>query len=97
MTQYRFTSSALKELTQATLYYEQRENGLGTTFLNEIEATITRILHHPSAWHLLSSRTRRCRTHRFPFGVIYQVRTNEILIISVMDLRRDPASWKDLL
>jgi hypothetical protein len=27
MTQYRFTSAALKELTQAILYYEQRENG----------------------------------------------------------------------
>jgi plasmid stabilization system protein ParE len=97
MTQYRLTSSALKELAQAILYYEQRENGLGTTFLNEIEATINRILQHPSAWHQLSSRTRRCRTHRFPFGLIYQVRTKEILIVSVMDLRRDPASWKDLL
>lgn len=51
MTQYRFTSSALAELTRATLYYEQRENGLGTAFLNEIEATINRILQHPSAWH----------------------------------------------
>ena len=36
MTQYRFTSAALTELTQATLYYERRENGLGTAFLEEI-------------------------------------------------------------
>jgi hypothetical protein len=43
MTQHRFTSAALTELTQATLYYEERENGLGTTFLNEIEATLNRI------------------------------------------------------
>lgn len=35
--------------------------------------------------------------HRFPFGLIYQIRTNEILIVSVMDLRRDPTPWKDLL
>jgi plasmid stabilization system protein ParE len=97
MTQYRFTSAALKELTQAILYYEQRENGLGTAFLDEIEATLDRILQHPSAWHQLSSRTRRCRTHRFPFGLIYQIRTDEILITSVMDLRRDPGRWKDLL
>lgn len=40
MTRYRFTSSALTELTRATLYYEQRENGLGTAFLDEIEATL---------------------------------------------------------
>jgi plasmid stabilization system protein ParE len=97
MTQYRFTSAALKELTQATLQYERREIGLGTAFLNEIEATVARILQHPTAWHPLSRRTRRCRTHRFPFGLIYQIRTTEILITSVMDLRRDPAKWKDLL
>ncbi len=97
MTRYRFTSSALTELRQATLYYEQRENGLGAAFLNEIEATLNRILKYPGAWHQLSSRTRRCRTHRFPFGLIYQIRTDEILITSVMDLRRDPESWKDLL
>jgi plasmid stabilization system protein ParE len=97
MTPYRFTSSALTELTRATLYYEQRENGLGTAFLNEIEATVDRILQHPTAWHQVSSRTRRCRTHRFPFGLIYQIRPDEILITSVMDLRRDPASWKHLL
>jgi plasmid stabilization system protein ParE len=97
MTQFRFTSAALTELTQATLYYEQCENGLGTAFLDEIEATLNRILQHPSAWHQLSPRTRRCRTHRFPFGLIYQIRTGAILITSVMDLRRDPGSWKDLL
>ena len=97
MTRYRFTSSALKELTQAILYYEQRENGLGTAFLDEIEAAISRVLQNPTAWHQLSPRTRRCRTHRFPFGLIYQIRAEEILITSVMDLRRDPARWKDLL
>lgn len=97
MTPYRFTSAALTELRQATLYYEQRENGLGAGFLDEIDATLKRILQYPSAWQQLSARTRRCRTHRFPFGLIYQIRNNEILITSVMDLRRDPASWKDLL
>jgi plasmid stabilization system protein ParE len=97
MTQHRFTSSALSELKEATLHYEEQENGLGRIFLDEIDATIARILTNPLAWHPLSKRTRRCRTHRFPFGLIYQIQTNEILILSVMDLRRDPISWKHLL
>ena len=97
MTKYRFTSAALTELKKATLHYEERENGLGAIFLDEVEATVDRILRNPHAWHPLSPRTRRCRTHRFPFGLIYQVRSDEILITSVMDLRRDPARWKDLL
>jgi plasmid stabilization system protein ParE len=81
MTPYRFTSAARRELSQAVFYYEQRENGLGAAFLDEVEATIDRILKHPTAWHPLSSRTRRCRTHRFPFGPIYQIRSDEILVV----------------
>lgn len=97
MTKYRFTSAALSELKEATLYYEQKENGLGTVFLDEIDATVERILRFPHAWHLVSVRTRRCRTHRFPFGVLYQIRPDEILITAVMDLRRGPPRWRQLL
>ena len=79
------------------MHYEEEENGLGAIFLDEVDATVARILTNPQAWHPLSPRTRRCRTHRFPFGLIYQVRRNEILVVSVMDLRRDPTSWRHLL
>jgi len=95
MTAYRFTSSALAEVSKATLHYEKQEKGLGGDFLDEVDATLARILANPHAWHPLSPRTRRCRTHRFPFGVIYQIRPDEILIVSVMDLRRDPTSWRE--
>jgi plasmid stabilization system protein ParE len=97
MTKYRFTSAALTELTEATLYYEQKENGLGNAFLDEIDGTVERILRFPYAWHTVSPRTRRCRTHRFPFGLLYQIRPDEILITAVMDLRRDPQRWRELL
>ena len=74
MTNYRFTSAALTELRKATLYYEGLENGQGAVFLDEIGAAVERILANPHAWHPLSRRTRRCRTHRFPFGLIYEIR-----------------------
>jgi hypothetical protein len=45
---YRFTSSALAELKQATRHYEKKENGLGGIFLDEINATVERILTNPS-------------------------------------------------
>ena len=94
---YRFTSAALRELRESALYYDEAENGLGSRFLDEVEGALERILAEPEAWRQLSQRTRRCRTHRFPFGLIYQIRTDEILIVSVMDLRRDPKRWRDLL
>lgn len=94
---YRFTSAALSELRDALLDYESKERGLGGRFLSEVDGAIARILMAPEAWGRLSARTRRCLVHRFPFGVLYQIRGVEILVVSVMDLRQDPSCWKECL
>jgi toxin ParE1/3/4 len=93
----RFTSAAEQELREALAFYEAAEPGLGVKFLDEVESALARIVAHPLAWTSLSARTRRCRTHRFPYGVFYQVRAEEILVLSVMDLRREPKRWEDYL
>jgi plasmid stabilization system protein ParE len=94
---FRFSSAAHTEISSALEYYEEQEKGLGLKFLNELEAAIGRVVAMPHAWKALSPRTRRCLLHRFPFGVIYQIMGDEILIVAVMDLRRDPESWRNLL
>ena len=93
---YRFTSAAHIELQSALEFYERAESGTGSKFLDELAATIDRILAMPEAWKPISPRTRRCLFHRFPFGVIYQIRGDEILVVSIADLRRDPQRWEDL-
>lgn len=93
----RFLSTAERELKEAMEFYESAQAGLGAEFLTEVEATLRLIEAFPLAWTSLSPRTRRCRTHRFPYGLFYQVRDREILILSVMDLRRDPNRWEQHL
>lgn len=90
----RFVSTAELELNEAMEFYESARAGLGAEFLSEVEAATKLIEIFPQAWLPLSSRTRRCRTHLFPYGLFYQVRDKEILIVSAMDLRRDPKSWE---
>jgi hypothetical protein len=93
----RFASTAERELQEAMEFYESARQGLGADFLAEVEATTQLIQSFPLAWTSLSTRTRRCRTRRFPYGLCYQVRCDEILIVSVMDLRRDPQRWEQYL
>ena len=93
----RLVSTAALELKEAIAYYESAQPGLGAAFHAEVTAAIHLIESHPLAWTPLSPRTRRCGIHRFPFGLFYQVRPDEILIVSVMDLRRDPGHWKERL
>ncbi len=92
-----FLAPAEIELIDATSYYNMQSEGLGFEFAAEVKRTIERIIQYPEAWSKLSKRTRRCRTNRFPYGVIYQVRGETILIVAVMHLSRDPQMWKSRL
>ena len=89
-----FLAPAYAELTDAIEYYNEQSEGLGFEFAVEVQRTIERIVQYPDAWTPLSRRTRRCRMSRFPYGIVYQIRAEAILIVAVMHLRRPPDSWK---
>jgi plasmid stabilization system protein ParE len=91
---FRLLRPAWRELREAAKYYEDRVPGLGFDFLKEVRAAIRRILMHPEAWFALGEEIRRCRTHRFPYGIIYTIERDEVLIVSVMHLHRHPESWR---
>ncbi len=95
MKSYDFLEPAQLELEEEVRYFNDREDSLGYEFAKEVADTISRILRYPEAWTKLSKRTRRCRTRRFPCGVIYQIRGNKILIVAVAHLRREPWYWSD--
>ena len=94
---YSFLPPARREFAEAAAFYESREGGLGDAFVLEVEATIRRILRHPEAWTEIDARVRRCRTNRFPFGIIYITESDRVVIVSVMHLHRHPESWRNNL
>lgn len=89
-----FLEPTWAEFIEAVEYYNGQKEGLGFEFSEEIWTTIERIIQYPEAWSLISKRTRRCRTNRFAYGIMYQIRGKTLLIIAVMHLRREPLSWK---
>jgi toxin ParE2 len=91
---FRILSPAIREIREAAKFYQAAVPGLGFDFLAEIRAAIQRIESHPEAWSPMDPGFRRCRLHRFPYGVIYTMDVEEVLVVSVMDLRRKPDSWR---
>ena len=83
MKEYAFLESAQIELEEEVKYYNEQRPGLGYEIAKEVADTIARILRYPEAWTKLSKRTRRCRTKRFPYAVIYQITGDRILIVAV--------------
>jgi hypothetical protein len=75
----QFLDPATLELYEAVDFYNSECGGLGYEFAAEVKSAIGRIIQYPEAWTPLSKRTRRCRTNRFPYGVVYQQRDDTIL------------------
>lgn len=92
---FYFHEDAEAEFDHAVKYYEESLPGLGLEFAKEVYAAITHIIKFPDAWTPMSRNTRRCLVSRFPFGIIYQVKTGHVRIIAVADLRRRPNYWRD--
>ena len=90
-----FLEEAQFELDETIEYYNNEESGLGDDFLQEVLNALDRIVRFPEAWHPLSKNTRRCQTRRFPYGVIYTVIDELVLVISISNLHRNPTHWQD--
>jgi len=91
---YSFHPEAELELNQAIDYYEECQAGLGLEFADEVYKAVQRILVFPDAWQSLGEGNRRCLTNRFPFGLIYYQKEQEIIILAVMQLGKKPNYWK---
>lgn len=92
---YSFHPHAEKELEEVENYYDNISQELGNRFRAETEMTISRILNFPLAWQRLSKNTRRRSLKTFLYGIVYRVKTDEIRILAVMHLHREPNYWVD--
>lgn len=92
-----FLEPARDELDEAAAHYDRERAGLGDEFSEEATNAIQRIMRFPGAWTALSDTVRRCRLNRFPYGIVYTVRGEDIIILAVMHLRRKPGYWQDRL
>jgi plasmid stabilization system protein ParE len=89
-----FLPAAAAELEDAVGWYNQQRYGLGEELRTEVARAVDRILIFPNGWARVSRRSRRCQTRKFPYGVIYQVRADSILIVAIAQLNRKPGYWK---
>ena len=94
---FKVEPAARLELEEAAQWYEASRPGLAAEFLDEFDRGVQMILDAPNAWHPLEGGIRRYRLDRFPYGIIYKMRDDEILIIAVAHLHRHPGYWRTRL
>jgi toxin ParE1/3/4 len=92
---YVFHPAALIEYSEAVQYYAQNRTALAQAFIDAVENTIYRIRESPTTWQIIDEDVRRCMTRKFPYGVLYTVEEDEILILAIMHCSREPNYWKN--
>lgn len=92
-----YLDAADAEFQDAIDYYNTEAAGLGFEFSDEVKAAVARIRNYPKAWTPLSKRTRRCQVNRFPYTIIYELRSESIVIVAVQHHRRKPQNWRKRL
>ena len=91
---FDFHPEARQEYREAAAFYETRGSGLGAAFTIEVEAAIERIVSNPKSWRVIEQGVRRCLTHTFPYGILYSIEGDSILIVAVMHFHRRPGYWR---
>ena len=92
---YSFHPEAEAEFLQAIDYYEEKAVGLGHEFAVEVYAAIEICATFPKAWPIIEEGVRRSLIKRFPYGVLYSESENQMYILAVMHLHREPFYWQD--
>jgi len=91
----RFHPDSETEMIEAAAYYEGQQSALGRRFLATVQDAVNRVRANPQLYPIVELDVRRCLTKTFPFAVLFRERLEEIVIMAVMHLHRDPDYWKN--
>lgn len=86
----KILSLAKYEIEESYQFYQAESKELATRFKEDLSDSISLIQSFPKSWRLVSKNIRMCRMKIFPFGIMYQIRKDEILITSVFHFKREP-------
>ena len=78
------------EVKEAFLYYENKSQGLGERFLAQVENCFKRIILNPEQFPRRYRSYREAVVNKFPYVVIYNLRSERIIILSVFNTWKDP-------
>ncbi|MBM3285552.1 MAG: type II toxin-antitoxin system RelE/ParE family toxin [Candidatus Aminicenantes bacterium] len=95
MSKVRFLTLAQQEVDDAVAWYNEQVNGLGQEFLDELNRGIRRVAAFPMSCPEIDPGLRRCLLARFPYGLVYSLEGDTIVVVAVAHLHREPRYWVD--
>lgn len=88
-----YLEEAVIEAAAAARWYAERSETAAAGFTAELDAAEAAITRLPHAWPSYEHGTRRYLLRRYPFGVVYRVEPDRILVVAVAHGSRRPGYW----
>jgi len=89
-----FRTSALADIEGAYHWYEEKQPGLGSSFMAELGKSEELVSSNPRLFAPVRGDVRRAILHKFPYGLFYIVQPEFISVIAVLDHARHPSIWQ---
>lgn len=88
-------TEAREELFAAVLWYDEQREGLGSEFLDAIEAVLARITEAPLSFprDAFDNRARRALVPRFPYAIVFVEHADDVRMVAFMHGKRVPRYW----
>jgi hypothetical protein len=74
-----FRRAARAEFDAAALWYEDRQAGLGTQFVSEINRVVELVSNHPERFLIKHLEIRCAQARRFPYSVFFRPEANRVV------------------
>ena len=85
----RVLPAARLEMLEAARWYEDKQPGLGNTFVAAIDATFVRIETGPHRFPVCYRQLRKALAHRFPYAIYFLEEGGTVFVFGVLHHRRD--------
>jgi toxin ParE1/3/4 len=85
---------ARRELTEARDYYDEQRPGYGERFVEAVEAEFALLVQFPEIGIRIRNHVRRRTITRWPYGIVYMIRGDELVVIAIAHHSRRPEYWR---
>lgn len=88
----RVRPEAELDLLFAAGWYEAQRLGLGAEFIDELSLLVASLAENALLYEEIFEGVRRVFARRFPFVITYQIMGDEVVVISILHMRRQRAT-----
>ena len=89
----RFLTLAQQEVDEAFQWFEEKAEGKGLEFLDELDRVVRLMRSFPLAAVEIEPEIRRSLLARFPYALIYGMDDQTLIVIAVAHTHREPRYW----